>query len=139
MPAAIEAGLLPVLKGVLAQEAQQAPTRAVLGTIVSCVRLVTDKPFGARSVLADPELYHAVLDTASTIMTDWCSQHKHSTAQLVTARTSSDAMVTVANLLAAGERSALQYYACANAERNALRACSLILVIMYFVRLSLDS
>jgi hypothetical protein len=73
--------------------------------VISCVRLLTDKPFGARSVLADPELCKVLLDAATSIMSDWCYQQEHgTTVQAVTAATCSDAVVAVANLLASGER-----------------------------------
>jgi hypothetical protein len=89
----------------LAQEAQQLRIRAPLSTVISCIKLLTDKPFGARSVLADPEMHTAVIDVATGIISNWCLQHKQSsTAKALTAETCSDAMVTVANLLAAGKR-----------------------------------
>jgi hypothetical protein len=107
VPAAIDAELLPLLKSLLAQEIQQSPTKASTSTVISCMKLLTDKPLGARSVLADPELYSAVLDVAFSIMSTWCLQQKQSsTDQPVSPKTCSDAMVTVANLLSEGELSA---------------------------------
>jgi hypothetical protein len=104
VPLAIEAKALPLLKKLLAQETEQLPIRAPKSTVISCVKLISDRPLGARSVLADPLLYQAVLDAASRIMSEWCLQQERSTASshIVTSRTGFDAMVTVANLLNAG-------------------------------------
>jgi hypothetical protein len=107
VPAAIDAELLLLLESLLAREIQQSPTKAPTSTVISCMKLLIDNRFGARSVLADPELYSAVLDVASSIMSTWCLQQKQSsTDQPVSAKTCSDAMVTVANLLSEGELSA---------------------------------
>eukprot|EP00953_Heterococcus_sp_UTEX-ZZ885_P038075 19548-Heterococcus_DN1.PRE.1 len=104
VPLAIEAKALPLLKELLAQETEQLPIRAPISTVISCVKLISDRPLGARSVLADPLLYQAVLDAASRIMSEWCLQQERSTASshIVTSRTCFEAMVTVANLLNAG-------------------------------------
>jgi hypothetical protein len=102
VPAVIEAGALPLLKDMLEQEVHQLPTRPIR-TVISCVRLLTDKPLGARSVLPDQELCKVVLDAATSVMSDWCYQQEHgTTVQAITAETCSNAVITVANLLATG-------------------------------------
>jgi hypothetical protein len=54
VPAAVQAGLIPLLKDMLAQETTVGT--AEFSSLMKCLRLVTDSTTGTRSIISDPAL-----------------------------------------------------------------------------------
>ena len=98
VPAAIDAGLLPLLSTVLARPVNSCSAR---GAVLRCLRLTTDKSFGARKMVEDTQLMHSVLDSCIAAADEWPSNGAWLTTDIVGAAT--DAMHIAANILAAGE------------------------------------
>jgi hypothetical protein len=105
VPAAIDAGLLPLLSTVLVRPVNSCSAR---GAVLRCLRLTTDKSFGARKVADDTQLMHSVLDACAAAAAERLVHKGWHTEDKVRAVT--DAMHIAANILAAGEH-ALQYLA----------------------------
>jgi hypothetical protein len=74
VPAAIKAGLIPLLSTVLASDDLSAASRQA---VFRCLRLVTDTSLGIRTVLESPEMSHKIVEIAAKIMADWSAMKGH--------------------------------------------------------------
>jgi hypothetical protein len=74
VPAAIKAGLIPMLSTMLASDDLSAASRQA---VFRCLRLVTDTSFGIRTVLENPEISHTIVEKATAIMADWSATKGH--------------------------------------------------------------
>jgi hypothetical protein len=103
VPAAVEARLLPLLSNVLAKPSSDCRARSA---VLRCLRLTTDKPFGARMIAEDTQLVHSILDGCTATTADVVSDRYYLTSSTwrkrSAVRAATDAMHIAANILAAG-------------------------------------
>jgi hypothetical protein len=100
VPAAVGAGLLPLLSTVLAKPSSDR------SAVLRCLRLTTDKPFGARMIAQNTQLVRSALDACIAVTADVVSDRVYLTSSTrrkpFAVRASTDAMHIAANILAAG-------------------------------------
>jgi hypothetical protein len=112
VPAAVGAGLMPLLSAVLASDSHNAASQQA---VMRCLRLVTETEFGISTVLEQPELRQNIAKTSTKIMSEWCATPGHPllgkitnavTANQITAaaaaRAVTDALLVQANIYGAG-------------------------------------
>jgi hypothetical protein len=76
VPAAVDAGLIPLLSAILASDSVSAASQQA---VMRCLRLVTDARFGVgrSAVLKDPVLLKNLAKMSSKIMAGWCATPGH--------------------------------------------------------------
>jgi hypothetical protein len=79
VPAAVEAGLIPLLKDILAQDTFVGT--AEFSSLMKCLRLVTDSTTGTHSIISDPALYQSVITACNASIKSLHAMKKWSVAR----------------------------------------------------------
>jgi hypothetical protein len=74
VPAAVGAGLIPLLSDILASDSHNAASQQA---VMRCLRLVTETEFGISTVLQQPELRQNIAKMTTKIMSEWCATLKN--------------------------------------------------------------
>jgi hypothetical protein len=74
VPAAIKAGLMPLLSSMVASTDLDASSRQA---VMRSLRLITDTSLGIRTVLENAEMCRNIVEMSTDIMAEWCATKGH--------------------------------------------------------------
>jgi hypothetical protein len=104
VPVAVEAGLISLLEDVLDQDDASISS---LSAAMMCLRAVTDTSFGARAVMAQPDLCKSIVAASARILEKGCADQDvviedKLASPTIDAAGAADTLHVLANLLASG-------------------------------------